>query len=47
MTRDEYEFVNLKKYDGGSVKFAKEKVAPIYGIESISIYGKHKIDHVY
>lgn len=47
MTGDKNKFITLKKYDGGSVKFAREEVAQICGIGSILIHGKHEIEGVY
>lgn len=37
----------LTQYDGGLVKFIGEEVAPICGIRSISIDGKHKMNGGY
>lgn len=41
MSNDKEKFINLVKYDEGSVKFAREEVETIYGIRSITIDGKH------
>lgn len=40
-------FINVNKYDWGSMKFIGEDCAASWGIESVSIDGKHKIDYVY
>lgn len=47
MTNDTYRFINIKKYDGGSMKFAWEDDAVIWGIGSVSIDGKHKTNDAY
>lgn len=47
MAGDKGNFIDFEKYDGGSVKFVGEEVAPICGKGTISIDGKHKIDDVY
>lgn len=47
MSRNKDNFITLKKYDCGSIKFVGEEVALIYGIGSISIEGKHKTDGIY
>lgn len=47
MNGDKDKFINLKKYDGGLVKFAGEEATPICGVGSISIDGKHKTNNVY
>lgn len=47
MTGDKEKFINHEKYDGGSMKFVGEEVAPICGIGSITIDGKHKTNDGY
>lgn len=47
MTDDNYGFINLKRYDGWSMKFFREDGEAIWGIGSISIDCKHKTDVVY
>lgn len=47
MIGDKDKFINLNKYDGGSVKFVGEDGTTIRGIRSVSIDGKHKTDDVY
>lgn len=47
MTGDKEKFINLKKYDGGSVKSIGEEATPICRMGSILIDGKHKTDDVY
>lgn len=47
MTRDRDKFINLKKYDGGSMKILGEEVATICGIGSILVDSKHKTNNVY
>lgn len=42
MTSDKGKFINLEKYDGGSVKFVGEEATPIFEKRSIIIDGKHK-----
>ncbi|XP_059066256.1 uncharacterized protein LOC131857588 [Cryptomeria japonica] len=47
MINDKEKFLNHERYDGGSVKFVGEEVAPICRIGSITIDGKHKSNDVY
>lgn len=43
MTNNKEKFINLEKYDGESMKFTREEVAPFCVIRSITIDGNHKI----
>lgn len=47
MTCHKGKFIDFKKYDGGSAKFASEEAALICDNSTISIDGKHKTDDVY
>lgn len=47
MTCDKDTFINLRKYDGGFLKFVGKDDVAIQGIGSISIDRKHNIDDVY
>lgn len=47
MSSDKDGFINLNKYDGGSVKIFGEDGVSIRGSGSVSIDGKHKTNDVY
>lgn len=47
MTCDKDRIINLKKYDGGSVKVVGEDEVAIRGNRSVSIDGQYKTNDVY